>query len=83
MKIDYNNCYLEYIEREINILKSLNRYINSVHYYRDYDSNNEKILVIEKCDENLRDYIEKNKKIINIEDIKNLFKDLNKVFYAM
>jgi len=83
MKIDYNNCYLEYIEREINILKSLNRYKNSVHYYGDYDSNNEKILVIEKCDENLRDYIEKNKKIINIEDIKNLFKDLNKVFYAM
>ena len=83
MKIDYNNCYLEYIDREINILKSLNKSKSSVHYYGDYDSNNEKILVIEKCDENLRDYIENNKKIFNIEDIKNLFKDLNEVFYAM
>jgi len=83
MKIDYNNCYLEYIDREINIFKSLNKYKSSVHYYGDYDSNNEKILVIEKCDENLRDYIEKDKKIFKIEDIKNLFKDLNEVFYAM
>jgi len=83
MKIDYNNCYLEYIDREINILKSLNKYKSSVYYYGDYDSNNEKILVIEKCDENLRYYIEKNKKIFNIEDIKNLFNDLNEVFYAM
>ena len=83
MKIDYHNCYLEYIDREINILKSLNEYESSVHYYGDYDSNNEKILIIEKCDENLRDYIEKDKKTLNIEDIKNLFKKLNEVFYAM
>jgi len=45
MKMD-NNCYLEYIDREINILKSLNKFKSSVHYYGDYDSNNEKILVI-------------------------------------
>ena len=44
MKIDYNNNYLEYINREINILKSLNKYKSSVYYYGDYDSNNEKIL---------------------------------------
>jgi len=83
MKIDYKNCYSKYIDREINILKSLNEYKSSVHYYDDYDSNNERILIIEKCDENLREYIEKNKKIFNIEDIKNLFKELNEVFYAM
>jgi len=83
MKNDYNNCYLEYINREINILKSLNKYKSSVHYYGDYDSNNEKILIIEKCDENLRDYIEKEKKIFNIIDIKSRFKELNEVFYAM
>ena len=45
MKMDYDNCYLEYIDREINIFKSLNKYKSSVHYYGDYDSNNEKILV--------------------------------------
>ena len=83
MKIDYDNDYLEYIDREINILKSLSKYKSSVHYYGDYDSNNEKILIIEKCDKNLRDYIEKDKKIFNIEDIKNKFKGLNEVFKAM
>jgi len=79
MKIDYDNGYLEYIDREINILKSLSKYKSSVHYYGDYDSNNEKILIIEKCDKNLRDYIEKDKKIFNIEDIKNKFNELNEI----
>ena len=46
MKIDYKNYYLEYIDREINIFKSLNEYKSSVHYYGDYDSNNEKILIL-------------------------------------
>jgi len=45
MKIHYKDFYLEYINREINILKSLNKFENSVHYFGDYDSNNEKILI--------------------------------------
>jgi len=83
MKFNYKNYYLEYINREINILKFLNKYKNSVYYYGNYDSDNEKILIIEKCDKNLRDYIEKDKNIFNIEDIKNKFRELNEVFYAM
>ena len=43
MKVEYHNCYIEYIDREIDIFKSLNEYESSVHYYGDYDSNNEKI----------------------------------------
>jgi len=83
MKKNYNNYYLEYIDREINILKSLNKYKNSVHYYGDYDSNNEKILILEKCDKNLRDYIKKDKNTFNIRDIKTIFRDLNEIFHHM
>jgi len=83
MKKSYDNYYLEYINREINILKSLNKYKSSIHYYGDYDSNNEKILILEKCDKNLREYMEKDKKIFDIGDIKNNFKGLNEVFYYM
>ena len=83
MKKAYNNYYLEYIYREIHILKSLNKYKSSIHYYGDYDSNNEKIIILEKCDINLREYIEKDKKIFDIKDIKVHFKDLNEVFYYM
>jgi len=74
MKKNYNNYYLEYIDREINILKSLNKYKNSVHYYGDYDSNNEKILILEKCDKNLRDLENILIKYINKEENKIILK---------
>jgi len=81
MKFVYKDNYLKYLNGEINILQSLKDNKNSVYYYGDYDSNNEKILIIEKCDENLREFIERGNKTFTNEEIKAKLKELNELFY--
>ena len=62
MNLDYKNrnfnkSYKNDIENEINILQLLSHHQNSLKFYGSYDNNNEKILVLEKCDENLEEYM--------------------------
>ena len=88
MKIDYENCkfpkdsYKKDLNNEIKILKLLSLYRNSVEYYGNYDKFNEKVIVMEKCDENLLEFIKKKGKM-KIEDIKKNFINLNEIFNVM
>ena len=81
MKFTLGDNYLKYLNREIYILQSLKDHKNSVYYYGNYDSNNEKVLIIEKCDENLREYMERGNKTFTIKEIKTKLKELNELFY--
>ena len=81
MKLFFKDNFIKYLNREINILEYLKDYKNSVYYYGNYDSNNEKILIIEKCDENLREYMERGNKTFTIEEIKTKLKEINELFY--
>ena len=62
MKNDYirngfpENSHLKDLKNEIEILKLLSNYKNSVKYYGDFDDNQEKIIVMEKCDDDLEKY---------------------------
>ena len=60
MKIDHaQNGIKDYrkdLENEIKILKRLSFYKNSIEYFGSYDKDNKKILVIEKCDNNLKNF---------------------------
>ena len=59
-----DNNHLKDLNNEIEILKLLSPYENSVKYYGDYQIIKEKIIVMEKCDEDLEVYIkEKNKSL--------------------
>ena len=88
MKIDYEksqfpeNSYKKDLNNEIKILKLLSLYNNSIKYYGNYDKDNEKIIVMEKCDENLYEFIKKNGKM-KIEEIKRNFISLNEIFKVM
>ena len=81
MKFFFGDNFSKYLNREIYILQSLKGYKNSVYYYGDYNSNNEKVLIIEKCDENLREYMERGNKTFTNEEIKTKLKELNELFY--
>ena len=89
MNLDYKNrnfnkSYKNDIENEINILQLLSHHQNSLKFYGSYDNNNEKILVLEKCDENLEEYMNnRNNASLNLELIKEIFNGLNKVFKTM
>ena len=69
---------------EINILKLLSYNENSVKYYGNYDNKNEiineKIIVMERCDTNLKDFIEKRGRELSVKEIKNKFEGLNELF---
>ena len=74
-----DNC-LKDLENEIQILKLLSSNENSVKYFGNYDIIKEKVIIMEKCDENLEQFINKRKKELTIPEIKKIFIDLNKVF---
>ena len=75
--------YLKDIDNEIKILKLLSPSINSVKYYGSYDIIKEKVIIMEKCDENLEQFILKRKKVLGTNEIRDLFIGLNEVFYIM
>ena len=53
---------------------------NSVKFYGTYEENNEKVIIMEKCDKNLKQFIEERGKGMEIEEIKNKFSELNRLF---
>ena len=72
------------LEHEIEILGKLNDCESSVRYYGYYDQKNAKILVLEKCDQDLKQYMEKTiKRNLTVEEIKKIFIKLNEVFKKM
>ena len=87
MKIDYaQNGIKDYrkdLENEINILKRLSFNKNSIKYFGSYDKDNKKILVIEKCDNNLKNFLKEKGKSLGIKEIKAKFKELNNLFKYM
>ena len=87
MRINYEQNELKDYQKdlynEINILKNLSHKTNSVKYYGNYCENNEIIIVMEKCDLNLKDFIKQRGKALDIIEIKNKFNELNELFEYM
>ena len=67
------NNYLKDLNNEIEILKLLSPYENSVKYYGDYQIIKEKIIVMEKCDEDFENYLTQRNKSLNEEEMKKYF----------
>jgi len=87
MKLNYQmnelNDYKNDINNEIEILQTLNFTDNSVEYYGNYDNENEKVIVMEKCDKNFKEYIKETGKALTIKEIQKEFLGLNKLFRFM
>ena len=58
------------LNNEINILKLLSSNENSVKYYGDYNNKNEKVIVMEKCDMNLKEFIIQKKMLFHAKKLK-------------
>ena len=54
--------YQKDLNNEIKILEILSLNKNCVEYYGNYDITNEKIIAMEKCDNNLKEFIKQRKK---------------------
>ena len=87
MKMNYEQNgiknYTNDLANEINILKCFSFLKNSVEYLGSYDKDNKKILVIEKCDNNLKNFLKEKGKSLTIKEIKTKFKELNYLFEYM
>ena len=87
MKLNYQqnelNDYLNDLNNEIRILKLLSHNENSLKYYGTYEEGNNQIIVMEKCDMNLKDYINQRKTSLKIEEIKEKFLKMNKLFQIL
>ena len=83
MEFDYqqNNLkdYKSDLNNEINILTLFGDNENSVKYYGCYDKGNEKVIITEKCDLNLREFILKKGNALTPEEIKKNFFSINKI----
>ena len=87
MKLNYESNNLENyqkdLDNEINILDILSDNKNSVKFFGNYDNENEKIIVMEKCDQNLYEFIKKRGKALTVEEIKLKFEGLNELFKSI
>ena len=89
MKLNYElnefreNSYLKDLHNEIEILKLLSWNKNSLKYYGSYDVAHEKIIVIEKCDENMEQFMKNRGKPLSTKEIKNIFLDFNEILYIL
>jgi len=83
MKFDYkiNNSkdYRIDLNNEILILTLFADEKNSVNYYGCYDKDKLRVIVMEKCDSNLKDFIDERKKSLSTEEIKANFVNINKI----
>ena len=83
MKLNYQqnelNDYLNDLNNEIRILKLLSHNENSLKYYGTYEEGNNQIIVMEKCDMNLKDYIKQRKTSLKIEK----FLKINELFQIL
>ena len=87
MKLNYMknqlNDYQNDLDNEIKILDLFGYHDNSIKYYGNYEEGNEKIIVMEKCDMNLKQFMEQKKSSLKIEEIKEQFSKINKLFYRL
>ena len=82
-KLGFKRSYKNYLDNEIKLLKIFSCYENSLKYYGNYDNKDEKIIILEKCDEDLENYMINRNESLNIEEIRQIFKGLNIVFKEM
>ena len=82
-KNNFKKSYQNDLDNEIKILQLFSDYSNSLKYYGSYDMEDTKVIVLEKCDEDLETYMKNRKTALNTEKIKEIFTGLNKVFKAM
>ena len=84
MRLNYEenqlSDYLKDLNNEIKILKLLSDNKNSIKFYGTYDENNEKVIIMEKCDQNLQQFLKGRGKGMETEEIKRKFKELNQLF---
>ena len=79
----FKKSYKNDLDNEINLLKIFSSYDNSLKYYGNYDKKDEKIIILEKCDEDLEKYMKKRNKSLNVEKIREIFDNLNIVLKQM
>ena len=82
-ELGFTKSYENDLNNEINLLKIFSSYENSLKYYGNYDNKDEKIIILEKCDEDLEKYMKNRNKSLNVEEIKKIFNGLNIVFKEM
>ena len=84
MKLNYKENeikdYLKDLNNEVKILKLFSNNENSVKFYGDYEEGNIKVIVMEKCDMNLKDYVKKRNAPLKVEEIKVKFLKMNELF---
>ena len=84
MKLNYElnelKNFQQDLNNEINILKYLSYNKNSVKYFGDYNNEKEKIIIMEKCDKNLREFVKQKGNALTIKEIKSKFEKLNILF---
>ena len=82
--LGYKNNKDSLIYIEVNgssyITKLLSKNENSLKYLGSYNNKIEKILVLEKCDLNYYELIKQREQAISIEEIRNKFSKMNKLF---
>ena len=78
---DYD-YYLESLKREINFMKMC-QCENTVGLYDFYEDDENYIVVMELCDTSLSDNLQARKKAFTINEIYEIFSDLNKTFKIM
>ena len=89
MKLNYElnefreHSYLKDLHNEKQILKLLSWNKNSLKYYGSYDVSHEKIIVIEKCGENMEQFMKNRGKPLTTKEIKNIFLDFNEILYIL
>ena len=84
MRLNYQqnelNDYLNDLNNEIRILKLFSKNENSLKFYGTYDEGNNKIIVMEKCDMNLKEYVKKRNASLKPNEIKEKFLKMNELF---
>ena len=84
-ELGFTKSYENDLNNEIKLLKIFSSYENSLKYFGNYDNKDEKIIILEKCDEDLEKYMKnRNKSLnVNVEEIRKIFNGLNIVFKEM
>ena len=84
MQLDYeeNNLkdYRNDLINEIIILTTFSDYENSVKFYGTYDKENQKVIITQKCNLNLKQFALKKGNPFTTEEIKSNFLSINKIF---
>ena len=83
---EYFNKFMKDILNEIEIMKMCNlndNNINSVKFYEYFDTENEFVIVMELCDNNLKNILKEKKGGFNENEIKDIIQQLNNTFKIM